>query len=247
MERSKRYTVMLLVLVFSFLKLSAQYKQDIYNAFINSNMDAWKMLIDEVERKQDKSDALLLELINYQYGYIGFCMENREMSEVKKYLKLAEKNLYKLEETSLYPSYVNAYKSAFHGFTVGLSKLKAPFVGPKSINAAKLAMEQNPDNPLGFVQYANAQFYMPPLFGGSKEEAIEYYKKAQAIMESDAAMTKSNWNYLHLLTNIASAYTEMKEYDKAEAYYKLILEVEPNFLWVKNEIYPTFKKNIDNE
>lgn len=247
MERSKRFTVILLLLVSSIFWLSAQYKQDIYNAFINSNMDAWKMLIDEVEREKNKSDALLLELINYQYGYIGFCMENKEKSEVKKYLKLAENNLEKLEKSSLHPSCVNAYKSAFYGFSIGLNKLKAPFVGPKSIDAAKLAMEQNPNNPLGFVQYANAQFYMPPLFGGSKAEAIEYYKKAQAIMENDSVMRNNNWNYLHLLTNIATSYTEMEEFDKAEKYYQLILEVEPNFLWVKNELYPTFIKNRNNE
>lgn len=247
MERTKRITIAILLIAFSFFKLSAQYKQDVYNAFINSNMDAWKILIDELERKQDKSDAFLLELINYQYGYIGFCMENDDKKQAKEYLKLAENNLEKLEKSSLYPSYVQAYKSAFYGFSVGLNKLKAPFVGPKSIDAAKQSMEQNPSNPLGYIQYANAQYYMPPLFGGSKEEAIEYYKKAQTIMESDSIMINKDWNYLHLLTNIATSYTEINEYDKAEKYYQLILKIEPNYLWVKNKLYPTFLKKRNNE
>ena len=247
MERTKRFTIVALLLTFSLFTLSAQYKKDIYNSYINSNMVGWKMVIDEMERKQDKSDAFLLELINYQYGYIGFCMGNNDKKQVKTYLELAENNLEELEKTSLNPSYVDAYKSAFYGYSIGLNKLKAPFVGPKSVNAAKRSMELNPSNPLGFIQYANAQFYMPPVFGGSKDEAIKYYKRAQAIMEKDPEMIKNDWNYLSLLTNIAEAYTQINEYDKADAYYKLIMEVEPNFLWVKNELYPTFIKKRNNE
>ena len=247
MERKKHFTVMLLLLAFSLFRLPAQYKQDIYNAYINSNMDAWKMTIDELERKQDKSDAFLLELINYQYGYIGFCLGNDDKKGAKVYLKLAENNLEKLEKSSLNPSYIEAYKSAFYGFSIGINKLKAPFVGPKSVNAAKASMELNPCNPLGFIQYANAQFYMPPVFGGSKTEALNHYKKAQTIMEKDKVMIENDWNYLNLLINMAEAYTQIKEYDKAEACYKKILKIEPNFLWVKNELYPTFIKNRNNE
>ncbi len=247
MERKKRFTFMTLLLAFSLFTLSAQYKQDIYNAYITNNMEVWKTTIDEMEAKEKKSEELLLELINYQYGYIGWCIGNNEKKQAKEYLKLAEDNLKSLEKTSLYPSYVDAYKSAFYGYTIGLSKLKAPFVGPKSINAAKKSMEENPNNPYGFIQYANAQFYMPPVFGGSKTEALEYYKQAKTIMEKDPVDMKNDWNYLSLLTNMAEAYTEIKEYDKAEQYFKNILKIEPNFLWVKNELYPKFIKIKTNE
>ena len=243
MERKKRFTFMTLLLAFSLSTLSAQYKQDIYNAYITNNMEVWKATVDEMEAKEKKSDELLLELINYQYGYIGWSLGNNEKKQAKEYLKLAEDNLKSLEKTSLYPSYVDAYKSAFYGYTIGLSKLKAPFVGPKSINAAKKSMEENPNNPYGYIQYANAQFYMPPVFGGSKTEALEYYKQAQTIMEKDSVDMKNDWNYLSLLTNMAEAYTEIKEYKKAEQYFKYILKIEPNFFWVKNELYPNFIKN----
>ena len=243
MERKKRFTFMTLLLAFSLSTLSAQYKQEIYNAYITNNMEVWKATVDEMEAKEKKSDELLLELINYQYGYIGWSLGNNEKKQAKEYLKLAEDNLKRLEKTSLYPSYVDAYKSAFYGYTIGLNKLKAPFVGPKSINAAKKSMEENPNNPYGYIQYANAQFYMPPVFGGSKTEALEYYKQAQTIMEKDPVDMKNDWNYLSLLTNMAEAYTEIKEYKKAEQYFKYILKIEPNFFWVKNELYPNFIKN----
>jgi len=247
MERKKRFTILAMLLAFSFYTLSAQYKVSIYNAYIGNNMDKWKAIIDEMQTQKKKSDEFLLELINYQYGYIGWCLGNNEKKQAITYLKLAENNLEDLEKSSLYPSYVNAYRSAFYGYSIGLNKLKAPFVGPKSINAAKQSMEENPGNPFGFIQYANAQFYMPPVFGGSKTEAIEYYKLAQDIMEKDRDNLTNDWNYLSLLANMAEAYAEIKEYEKAEEYYKHILNTEPNFLWVKNELYPNFLKKRNNE
>lgn len=227
--------------------LNAQNKRGIYNAYISNKMDDWKTIIDKMEKQQSKSEEYLLELINYQYGYIAWCIGNNEKNQAVNYLKLAEKNLENLEKTSLYPSYVNAYKSAFYGYSIGLNKLKAPFLGPKSINAAKQSMKENADNPYGFIQYANAQFYMPPIFGGSKTEALEYYKLAQIIIEKDREDLKNDWNYLSLLTNMAQAYVEINDYDKAEQYYKHIIELEPNFKWVKNELYPNFTKKKNNE
>ena len=72
MEGKKRFTVMTLLLAFSLLTLSAQYKQEIYKAYIGNKMDKWKTTIDEMEANQKKSAEFLLELINYQYGYIGW-------------------------------------------------------------------------------------------------------------------------------------------------------------------------------
>lgn len=247
MERKKRFTIIIMLLAFSFSAISAQYKLGVYNAYINNQMDNWKSIIDKMELQQKKTDEFLLELINYQYGYIGWCLNNNEKKQAKKYLKLGENNIDKLDKTSLYPSYVKSYKSALLGYSIGLNKLKAPFVGPKSVDAAKQSMIENPANPYGFIQYANAQFYMPSIFGGSKTEALKYYKQAQTIMEKDKAYLKNDWNYLNLLTNMAEAYTEIKEYEKAEQYYKHILGVEPNFLWIKDELYPNFINKKNNE
>lgn len=247
MERKKRFTIMIMLLALGYFSLNAQHKKAIYKAYITSNMSEWKSVIDKMQTENKKSDEFLLELINYQYGYIGWAITFDEKNQAKTYLKLAEDNLIELEKRAVYPSYVNAYKSAFHGFSIGLNKLKAPFVGPKSISAAKQSMEENPANPYGFIQYANAQFYMPPVFGGSKAEALKYYKQAQTIMEEDRITLKNDWNYLSLLTNMAEAYEEINEYENAEQYYKHILEIEPNLLWVKDNLYPNFIKKRDNE
>ena len=50
-------------------------------------MSNWKIIIDKMESKPDKSEIFILELVNYQYGYIGWCLENDDKVQAKKYLK----------------------------------------------------------------------------------------------------------------------------------------------------------------
>ncbi|MBP6577255.1 MAG: tetratricopeptide repeat protein, partial [Chryseobacterium sp.] len=185
-----------------------------------------------------------LELINYQYGYIGWCIGNKKNNVAEQYIQLGESNIAVLEKSGYKPSWINSYKSAFYGYKIGLNKLKAPFIGPKSVECAELSMKQDAENPYGFIQFANSQYYMPAVFGGSKSEALKYYMKAEKIMEKNQNQIKEDWNYLSLLSMIAIAYTELNDYKNAKEYYNKILNIEPNFLWVKNELYPKLLKKM---
>jgi tetratricopeptide (TPR) repeat protein len=206
-------------------------------------MHRWKSIIDEMENSINKTQKLLSELVNYQYGYIGYCLGEEKIDEAEKYLELAEDNLEELQKAGVESSLVSAYKSAFYGYHIGLKKMKAPFLGPKSIKFSKLAMEQNPENPMGYIQYGNSQFYMPPVFGGSKQEAVDHFIKAEQLMEKGDI--KNDWNYLSLLALIGQSYTIMENYKKAKEYYEKALNIEPNFLWVKKELMPKLIKKME--
>lgn len=239
------FSTLLIILSFVFMpnySKADDYKKIIYEAYISSDMQTWKKTIDEMQKKSPKSNEFLLELVNYQYGYIGWCMGNDKEKTAETYLELAEANIKILEDKKQELSLVNSYKSAFYGFRVGLNMLKAPFIGPKSTECAELAMELDRNNPFGYIQYANSQYYMPETFGGSKEAAIKYYRMAQKIMEANSKKIVNDWNYLSVLTTIAQAYEATKQYEKAEFYYKKILKFEPDFKWVKDELYPNFQK-----
>ena len=230
--------------MFFTLNLRASYKSEIYSAYVNNKMDKWKSVIDEMSDFNPKSNDFLLELLNYQYGYIGWCVGNKKNSEAKKYLDLAEKNLQILSDDDRYVSLVNSYQAAFYGYRIGLNKFLAPFIGLKSIDCAKLAISSDEDNPFGYVQYANIQFYMPAVFGGSKKEALEYYIIAQELMEKQPGGTTENWNYLSLLTVIAQSYSYMDDFQSSLSYLDKILRIEPDFGWVKNELYPQVLKKM---
>lgn len=244
MER-KKYIIIGFSMLLT-LNCWASNKEKIYEAYISGNMEKWKTVLNQMQQKNENSSEFLIELVNYQYGYTGWCIGKDKNREAKQIIKLAEENLEKLEDKNYSPSEINAYKSAFYGFKLGLAPLKAPILGPKSLNHSKLAMEQDSTNPMGYIQYGNSQFYMPPVFGGSKKEAVEYFQKALNLMEKENAKANNNWNYLSLMTLIAQSYEEMNEYEKADATYKKILKIEPHFTYVKNELYPEFLKKKNN-
>ena len=244
MER-KNYFVLIFFLLLC-LSLQANYNALIYDAFINNKMSQWQTTIDNMQIQKNKSKENTLSLINYQYGYIAWCISNKKNKEAEKYLTLAEKNTELLEEINFRPSYTKAYRAAFYGFRIGLTPYKAPFLGPKSIDNAKSAMQLDKNNPYGYMQYGNALYYMPAMFGGSKTEAMKYFKKAQVLMEVNKNSSK-DWNYLNLLTIIAKGHSDLQEYKQAKGYYEKILSIAPNFTWVKETLYPEIIKKTNNE
>jgi hypothetical protein len=43
------------------------------------------------------------------------------------------------------------------------------------------------------------------------------------------------------------AYMELGEYDKAEKYSLEVLEIEPEFKWIRDDLYPEIKKKNSYE
>ncbi|MZP54261.1 MAG: hypothetical protein GT600_02330 [Bacteroidales bacterium] len=244
MERTKHYLIPLLFIFIS-VNMAASYRTDIYNAYITNRMDLWKKVIDVMQGDNFKNDALA-ELINYQYSYIGYCIGFEKKDEARKYLNLAERNLEILEKGKYDPSMIKAYKCAFYGFRLGLNKFTAPVNGLKSLENAKSALAIDSTNYFAWIQYGNVQFYMPATFGGSKKEGIEYFLKAKKIMEKHPDELINNWNYLSLLVLIGQSYTYINDTPSAKRVYESILEREPAFLYVKNELYPELLKKMNN-
>lgn len=220
------------------LSQALSYKERVYQAYISNNMQDWRKVIDvmSVDVLNSKTDELSLELLNYQYGYVAWCVGNERDQEAENVMKSSDSIIEILESKSFKLSVINSYKSAFYGYKVGLSPYKAPFYGKKSIDCANKAIELDRNNPLGYQQIGNAYYYMPAVFGGSKDVAIENYEKAKVLMELDRIALKSDWNYLGLLVNIALAYKEMGKEERAEDILKFIIKMEPNFLWAKEEL-----------
>jgi tetratricopeptide (TPR) repeat protein len=243
MER-KKYKIVFFFLFCFMAPMNGSHKTEIYSAYINNNMQVFRSIIDEMSRENSKDPEFLSELLNYQYGYIAWCIGNKKYEDAKKYLVPAEKNTYLFPHNDHYQSVANAYRAAFYGYHIGLNILYATFYGFKSNDCAKAAMNLDKDNPMGYIQYANMQFYMPAVFGGSKTEAIKYYLLAEKLMEKNIEEISENWNYINLLTIIAQSYALIKDYEKARFYYEKILIIEPGFNWVKNELYPEMIKKM---
>ncbi len=241
MERKKYILIVLFMLLVC--SLTGQ-KKAIYKAYISGDMTEWKSIM-EANRAQTNEQKL--ELINYHYGYIAYCIDMDKNDEAKGYMQKAEKLIAELEKKQYKLSMLNAYKSAFVGYKIGLAPYKAPFIGQESLAFANKSVALDADNYMGNVQLGNIAFYTPSLFGGSKKEAIKHYIKALETVEKYPDFISSNWNYLNLLATIINAYYDIEDYEKAEDYCQKTLAIEPEFDWVKNQLYPKIKKALNDE
>jgi hypothetical protein len=236
----------IIILLSASLQLNAGYRTEIYSAYINNKMDLWRSVLDRMDAIPEKSNDLLFELVNYQYGYIGYCTGFDKKEEAKKYLDLAQRNVEILEKCNYNLSVINSYKAAFYGFRIGLNPISAPVNGFRSIDCAKRAIILDTANYFAYVQYGNMKFYMPSALGGSKKEALKYYLKARDLVEKDPEFTSENWNYLSLLVVIGQTYTYLDDYLSAQMVYYNILKIEPDFLYVKDDLYPKLLKKMKN-
>lgn len=241
MER-KKYILIIIVgffVVFSY----GQNSKTIYQAYISGNMVEWKKAIDN-HKTTTNNDRL--DLINYQYGYIAFCIDRDKEEEAERYIQKTENIVVQLEKQQYKLSMLYAYKSALVGFKIGISPYKAPFIGQKSLTFAKKSIEIDGTNFFGYSQLGNIAYYTPPMFGGSKTEAMKHYLKALELMEKNPSAIKNNWNYLNLLATIINAYYEQEQYEMAKKYCIIALAIEPEFDWVKNQLYPKTLKKLNN-
>jgi len=229
----------LILLIFLFVAdIEASNRSEVYQAYISNNMELWKNVMNRMNSIEDKSNYLILELVNYQYGYIGYCLRFNKKDEAGKFLDLMQKNIYLLEKRNFRLSTINAYKSAICGFRMEYNILSIPFNGIKSIRYAKLALELDSNNYMAYIQNGNVQVHMPVSAGGSKKQGINYYFKAREILEKDTANIKENWNYINLLIDIAQSYCSLNEFYPAKEIYEYILVLEPGFIYVRDDLYP---------
>lgn len=245
-QERKIYSIIFCILFLLSAKIFGNDKTEIYNAYIRNDMVAWKKIIDRMQNQERKNNEVLLSLVNYQYGYIGWCIGNEREKEAETYITLARNNLAVLERNNFNLSTVYSYFSALYGYEIGLSIIRAPFIGPKSVKYAENALKLDRGNPFVYLQLGNIEYYMPSVFGGSVNEAIRYFLQAKALMENNRELILNDWNYLHLLTLIVQAYTDIEDYRSAKAYCEIILKIEPRFLWIKDELYPQVMHQFKN-
>lgn len=240
----KKYILIMISFLINVSSAGTTPKQLIYEAFIHNKMNIWEKVILEMETGKSKNDMQIAEMVNYEYGYIAWCIANHQTGKAKRYIVLVENHLSDLEKHNWNLSDVYAYKAALVGYKIGTNKLIAPFIGMDALKYAKTALTNNPENPFALLQMGNITYYIPAVVGGSKEKAIEYYRKAMVYADKNQGVYQSDWNYLSILVTLATALEKNNRLIAAEKIYKKILTVEPDFMWVKNELYPHIQQQL---
>lgn len=214
----------------------------LFEAYLAQDIDTWRKTI---ERADYSTRDELADLVNYEYGYIGFCLARSNEAEAVKTIARAHKHLDALQTMGYDEAMLNMYRSAMAAFELSMNHSKFATLGIKSVKLANLAVKQAPNNPYVLSLKGNTDFYRPALFGGSKSRAIEHYTEAVRQFEAQK-LTHNNWNYIATLLTLAQAYEKTDDLPKAKAVCDKILSIVPNFVYLRDVYYPALMKEIND-
>ena len=154
----------------------------------------------------------------------------------------SESDVAVLAKDKQYASSALAMEGGLIAIKMSLNPMKAPFLGMKSLRLIEESIEADANNPAGWVEMGNAKFHMPSVVGGSYKEAVEKYTRAVTLLETEKAELKCNWYYLHALVWLAQSHENNGNIAEAKIIYEKLLMIEPEFQWVKLELYPALLK-----
>lgn len=219
---------------------SPEMLKKLYSAYIGNRMDIWETTLAEIKNRGASATDYqsMYQLSVSYYGYIAYLIGTDQKPKARIYLDQAFTLLDKMENLRPDNSAVHSLEAAFLAYRIALDTYKAVYLGPKSLYHIERAIELDNRNPLAWLQKANALYYMPEVMGGSKTEALKYYRMAIDLMESEPAQLQHNWLYLNMLTIMAMGYANTGNVDLAQKTYEKILACEPDYQWVRDELYP---------
>jgi len=242
MERPINILITSLIIALLCCNLNGQVEcnKEIYKSFIADKMNLWENQMKKMEDnyKVTKSANCLYDLTFAEYGFIVYCILTKQRNKAQIYLNKAEHNANKLLKHDLLWAEIYSLKAALYGFKIEFNKMKAPKYGLKSLEYMDKAMKLDKNNARVWMEKGNISYYIPAFLGGGLSEAIACHEKSIKLFEKDNNYLKYNWLYLLVLTNLGRWYTEANNIEKAKFIYEKALEFEPEFLWVKNDLYP---------
>lgn len=243
MERTQhitRFIIASITLLFSMQLGFSQntYRDSIYKAYSRGKMDKWLEIMNTCEKNVDQNNLKeQFELISYYYGYTAWLIGAEKYDTAEAYIDKSEELIDTLLDESPENATLHAYKGAYIAFTIGISNLKAIYLGPRSMKYINKSIELDPENIQGNIEKGNSMYYRPSVFGGNKTEAIAYYLRAVESFEKQGLVV-NNWLYINTMTALGQAYEATDQIQQAKLCYEKIIRIFPNFMWVEEELYP---------
>jgi tetratricopeptide (TPR) repeat protein len=247
----KRLYVTALIAALCFIFVSAsqgypgeeKYNCKYYHAYISGDMSDWPDWIRQMEKElgDHPQPRLRYDIVLAHYGYVAYLIGAGKDEAASEYIENGEMHLDALRIFPEYTSRYEAMQGAFIAFKIGLNRSKAVWLGPKSMGHINRAVELDSTNPVAWMEKANAEYHMPRVFGGSYAKAVEYYQKAVGFFEQHDARIHCNWLYINALAWLARSCEKANMDTRAKLTYLKILALEPDFQWVKEDLYPAFQ------
>lgn len=191
MKRIFIFTILSLCIVSGGKAQQIDYKATAFNLFLNGKISQWPWVINKMVADPKLQDTEgQLEILTYYYGLVGHLMDVGQKKQASENLRKANELAMKLYKTNPDNPLLLGLMSNLTGFQIALSPLKATTLAKGMMNKAKKSIAKGPNDPHVNILYSNILFYMPGIFGGDTEKALQGYKKALQTMEADPELKK---------------------------------------------------------
>lgn len=244
MKKSKKIFVVVIGFLFVALQTQSQTIDRVkLDAYLNRDNSKWIKALKMAEKSDLSKPQNLEELIHCYYALTSNLIAKKMRDDAENNIQKAKSYIEILLKKNPNNAVALNYKGVFLGYEIAMNKMKAVTQGNSCRNNINKALQLDPNNPQILFDKGNLLYYPPKIFGGDKKEALKYFQKAIAIYEKQNK-TQNNWMYIQLLVIEGHSY-ELLEQDKlAEKSYLKILKIAPDFITVKNELYPKLKARM---
>lgn len=205
---------------------------------LKGDMASWEVMVDSLQKRNlDKAEDDVL--LHAEYALTGYLFSQDKKKEAGIIMSKFEAHLE--NKMIRYPNTANyhAFKAALYGFKIAMAPWKAPFYSFSHQREVEKANQLRKDEALPLIEQANSYYFRPSFFGGDKVKAMLYYEKAFKILSKSP---QCNWVFFNNGAWLGQLYTKLGYRDKAIATYHYVLEQNPDFQYIRDELLPQLER-----
>ena len=233
MER-KNYKGLMPILLFTFFicfqNISANnYACFFYETYAKGDISGWENEFRKLEKENPQNFSVLSDALIARYGFVGYLIGIKENGKARILLDETEKILEKLLRQNPGNARLLGVKAGLTGLRIGLSPMRAPFLGQRNADAYEEAIKNNPKEPMGWIEKGNSLFHRPAMFGGDKKEAEASFLKALEISEPKGC----SWLHSFIQVRLYEAYKANGKASEAERIRQALQSKPGYFKWIE--------------
>ena len=166
--------------------------------------------------------------------------------QFNNYIVLAESELQAILDSSENNSEVLSLLASSYGEQIVVNNHSAKILAPRALLIMSKAIDVDPENPRVQLLAGKLSLTLPENFGGDKEKSLIHLKRSVELFESNQdSYDDIDWGYIYSLAWLGKNYVELNDFSTAIDIYNKALEVEPDFVWIKNILLPEASDKLD--
>ncbi len=203
----------------------------LYKSYITENKNLTIELIKNLSKEKPSLENTYL-LIKAEYSLLYFnTYYNTDKELYNAYISKAKANADNLIESKKYLTEVYVIKACLYGTEIGFSPMKGMYLGSSIDGCITKAVNMNKLYPYAWATKGRSLVSKPSVFGGDVNEGIKLFDLSIKLYEKNN--TNGSWEYLDTYLQIAIAYLNINNKDKAKEYLIKVLKIEPEFKLAK--------------